>query len=97
MKEFFTGKKPAESTPPVVETPPAAPSGDLEAFGAKMLKGMELLSNSIEAASKAQTEATAKVAADLEAFKTKVEAQPAANYTARPVSTGGDGEVLAAC
>jgi len=97
MREFFTGKKPVEVTPPAVETPPAAPASDLAAFGAQMMKGMELLSTSIESAAKAQSEATAKVAADLEAFKAKLDNTPQTNFTQRPLSTGGASAIRAEC
>jgi hypothetical protein len=94
MKNFFSAKQPEPA--PVVVTPPAAqPAGELAAFGAQMMKGMELLSITIESASKAQTEATAKVAADLEAFKTKVEATPNTQFTQRPVASGGNGRIRA--
>jgi len=96
MREFFTGKKPVEATPPVVETPPA-PSGDLAAFGAQMMKGMELMSASIESASKAQAEATARVAADLEAFKSKLDSTPSNTFTQRPPASGGAGAIRAEC
>lgn len=96
MKEFFSGKKPTEATPPAVETPPA-PSGDLAVFGAQIMKGMELLSTSIETAAKAQSEATAKVAADLESFKTKLDNTPQTTFSQRPLSTGATSSIRAEC
>ncbi|WP_303828844.1 GPO family capsid scaffolding protein [Asticcacaulis taihuensis] len=95
MREFFTGKKPVEVTPPAVETPPAAPANDLAAFSAKIMQGMELLSASFEASSKVQAEATAKVAADLEAFKSQLDNTPSNTFTQRPQTSGSSGRIRA--
>ncbi|WP_443750392.1 GPO family capsid scaffolding protein [Asticcacaulis solisilvae] len=104
MGDFFSGLLKAANTPPATPAPavtPPAPTGavpaEFSAFATQITQGMQLMSAAIEAGNKAHKETIGQVAADLAAFKTKVESTPSNSYTARPPATGGNGQIRAEC
>lgn len=97
LRDLFKSWMPATApavAPPAPPAPAAAPT-DFAAFATGLHGALEKMTGAIEASNKANAEATAKVAADLDALTKRLETTPSQNYSARPPATGGAGQILA--
>lgn len=97
---FAAGGKVAEPEKPAVQTP-AEPktetNADLAAFAKLMGEGMDGLAQAFKASSDATAAAIGQFRTEIDTIKKEIEKAPSRNYTARPLSNGGDGRVRADC
>ncbi|CAL4868196.1 hypothetical protein MMA231_02471 [Asticcacaulis sp. MM231] len=98
LKNFITGlAAPKIETPPAPVVTPDTPPADMAAFAAVMQQGFSQLTGVLEAQTKATDAKIDKITSEFTAFKAEVEKTPVSKYTPRPVSSGGDGVIMADC